>query len=152
MEQLSTQRAQQHGLEQPLAALDAFWDANCKGVSLSMCLIMCDLFYEMTEFQSITTMTGTSILLCHFTALHSHFKKSLNYSGISVSGITIPAIPWNQLLSGMTNIPIHLEKRCIVIISVNFLKSNIELYGSSGEHKRLHSAINKYNRYSFTSL
>lgn len=48
-----------------------------------MYLIMCDLFREMTEFQSLTTTTGTSILLCHFTALHGHFKKGLNYSGIS---------------------------------------------------------------------
>lgn len=70
MEQLSTQRAQQHGLEQPLAALDAFWDANCKGVSLSMCLIMCDLFYKMTEFQSIT----------HHNDWHKYFIMSFHCS------------------------------------------------------------------------
>lgn len=52
----------------------------------------------------------------------------------------------------MTHIPSHLENRCIAIISANFLESYKESYGSNGEHKRLHSAINMYDRYSFTSL
>lgn len=52
----------------------------------------------------------------------------------------------------MTKISIYLENRCIVKISVNFLKSYAEPYGSRGEYKRLQSAINMYSRNSFTSL
>lgn len=48
-----------------------------------MYIIMCDLFCETTEFHSLTTTIGINILVCHLTVLHGHFKKSLNYSGIS---------------------------------------------------------------------
>lgn len=52
----------------------------------------------------------------------------------------------------MTKISIHLENTRIVKISVNFLRSYVELYGSRGEYKRLCSAINMYSRTRFTSL
>lgn len=69
-----------------------------------------------------------------------------------IPGTNITDIPWNQLLSEMTKISIHLENTHIVKISVNFLRSYIELYGSRGEYKRLRSAINMYSRNRFTSL
>lgn len=116
---------------------------------------MCNLsFCETIEFQSLSaTTSATSILLSHLTALsglawNAYIIQILH----EIPGINITAILWNQALSEMTKISIHLENRCIVKVSVKFLKSHVELCVSKGEYKKLHSVINMYSRNSFTSL
>jgi len=52
----------------------------------------------------------------------------------------------------MAKIAINLENNYILKVSLNFLNSDVVLYGSRGECKRLRNTINMHSRITFASL